>query len=65
MQRQFDVIFCRNVIIYFDKNTQLQLFERFEQQLNAGGLLILGHSESLHGLSDRFETMGKTIYKKR
>lgn len=64
MHHQFDVIFCRNVVIYFDKPTQRRLFDRFANQLADGGCLYIGHSESLHGVTDRFEPMGKTIYRK-
>lgn len=61
---KFHIIFCRNVVIYFDRPTKLKLLNRFADQLLDNGFLILGHSESLHGLSDRFETIGKTIYRK-
>ena len=61
---RFDIIFCRNVVIYFDKPTQSRLFTRFEERLNPGGYLILGHSESLHGTANRFEAVGHTIYRR-
>lgn len=64
MRGTFDVIFCRNVVIYFDKPTQKKLMERFADYVAPGGYLILGHSESLQGAKDRFELIGKTIYKK-
>jgi chemotaxis protein methyltransferase CheR len=64
MRNKFDIIFCRNVVIYFDKPTQQKLFDRYAEQLNDGGYLIIGHSESLHNLTDRFESIGKTIYRK-
>lgn len=63
MRAQFDMIFCRNVIIYFDRETQLRLVERFASILNPEGFLFLGHSESLHGLTDRFEPLGGSIYR--
>ena len=50
MDRDFDVIFCRNVLIYFDKPTQRAVLERLCQHLRPGGYLFLGHSESLAGL---------------
>lgn len=65
MKGPFDAIFCRNVIIYFDKDTKQRLVERFADMLVPGGYLFIGHSESLHGMSDRFELIGRTIYKLR
>ena len=59
-----DLIFCRNVLIYFDKSMQQQLFERFAQALAPDGHLIVGHAETLHGLSSSFELVGRTIYRK-
>lgn len=64
MHGPFDIIFCRNVVIYFDKPTQKQLFDRYADILVDGGYLFLGHSETMHKLSDRFELVGKTIYRK-
>ncbi|MDB2414572.1 protein-glutamate O-methyltransferase CheR [Rickettsiales bacterium] len=64
MKGMFDVIFCRNVIIYFDKPTQKALFERMYEILKPGGILYLGHSESLFGVNDKFELKGRTIYQR-
>ena len=64
MQGRFDVVFCRNVIIYFDKPTQRILIDRYANVLADNGYLILGHSESLFKVSDRFSLIGKTIYRK-
>jgi chemotaxis protein methyltransferase CheR len=64
MRIPMDIIFCRNVIIYFDRQTQIALFEKFYDQLVPGGHLFIGHSESLHGINDRFETVVTTIYRK-
>jgi chemotaxis protein methyltransferase CheR len=64
MHGPFDVIFCRNVVIYFDKEMQKKLFNRFADMLVPNGYLFIGHSESLFGISDRFEVAGRTIYKK-
>ena len=63
MRGLFDVIFCRNVIIYFDKATQRTLIDRLAHQLKPGGYLMLGHSESLHGISTRFEFINHSIYR--
>lgn len=65
MRGRFDAIFCRNVVIYFDAETKQRLFERFDGALQQHGKLFLGHSESMHGLSDRFALAGRTIYGKR
>lgn len=64
MKGPFDVIFCRNVVIYFDKDTQCKLFNRYADLLALGGYLIIGHSENLHAVAHRFKSMGKTIYRK-
>jgi chemotaxis protein methyltransferase CheR len=64
MTGPFDVIFCRNVVIYFDKPTQRALFDRFADMLGEGGLLYVGHSESLFRVCDRFTAAGRTIYRK-
>ncbi len=64
MKGPFDVIFCRNVLIYFDKETQLDLFERYYNMLKPGGLLMLGHSESLGAFQPYFENVGRTIFRK-
>lgn len=65
MSGHFDAIFCRNVVIYFDKPTKERLFARYAKQLEPEGYLFLGHSESMHGLSDEFELVGRTVYRKR
>lgn len=64
MKGLFDLIFCRNVVIYFNKDTQRQLFDRYADYLDKDAHLIVGHSESLHGVTDRFRLLGKTIYQK-
>jgi chemotaxis protein methyltransferase CheR len=59
---QFDVIFCRNVMIYFDKETQYKILKRFAPMLETHGLLFAGHSESLHHAADLFKLRGQTVY---
>lgn len=59
-----DIIFCRNVVIYFDKETQKKIFNRFADLIDMAGHLFIGHSESLHKVTDRFELLGKTIYQR-
>jgi chemotaxis protein methyltransferase CheR len=59
-----DIIFCRNVIIYFDRETQRTLFQKFYQQLEPGGTLFVGHSESLNGINDKFRSIGSAAYVK-
>jgi chemotaxis protein methyltransferase CheR len=64
MKGPFDAIFCRNVIIYFDKDTQRDLFARIARLQRPGDLLFLGHSESLYRVSDEYTLVGKTIYRR-
>lgn len=59
-----DVIFCRNVIIYFDKPTQERLFQRFCKCLASGGHLFIGHSESLSGMNLPLTQVAPTVYRK-
>jgi chemotaxis protein methyltransferase CheR len=60
----FDFIFCRNVMIYFDRPTQETLVNRYYQLLRPGGHLFVGHSESLTGLRHPFRYVQPTIYRK-
>jgi chemotaxis protein methyltransferase CheR len=62
---RFDAIFCRNVVIYFDRETQSRLLTRFADHLDPHGCLFLGHSENLHWMGDTFESIGNTIYRLR
>ncbi|WP_018953820.1 CheR family methyltransferase [Thioalkalivibrio sulfidiphilus] len=64
MRGAFDIIFCRNVVIYFDKSTQRVLFDRFAGQMRPDGHLFIGHSETLHKVSERFQLLGNTIYRR-
>ncbi|MEO8630323.1 MAG: CheR family methyltransferase [Betaproteobacteria bacterium] len=57
-----DAIMCRNVMIYFDKETQARILKRFAPLLAPNGLLFVGHSESLFHVSDIFRLKGKTVY---
>lgn len=66
MQGQFDVIFCRNVMIYFDNPTKERLIQRFAEKLVPGGWLYIGHSERVTGPAlEHVVSMGPTIYRKR
>jgi chemotaxis protein methyltransferase CheR len=64
MKGPFDVIFCRNVVIYFDVPTQIKLFDRYATMLAPDGHLFIGHSENLHKISERFVSLGRTIYRR-
>ncbi|HEY6897822.1 MAG TPA: CheR family methyltransferase [Rhodocyclaceae bacterium] len=59
---KFHVIFLRNVMIYFDNDTKRQVVERMINHLHPGGYFIVGHSESLNGLTDRLRALKPTIY---
>lgn len=60
----FDLIFCRNVMIYFNKDTRQQLVERFYKIIREKGYLFMGHSESLSLINNNFRYVQPTIYKK-
>lgn len=63
---KFDVIFCRNVMIYFDKPTQANLVERLSEYLNPGGYLFVGHSESLSGIvKSNLSYIQPSVYRKK
>jgi chemotaxis protein methyltransferase CheR len=62
LRTQFDAIFCRNVMIYFDKPTQSQVLARFEPLVKPGGLLFAGHSENFTYVSQAFRLRGQTVY---
>lgn len=63
-REEVDVIFCRNVMIYFEKNTQIRLVEKFHYALKPGGFLFIGHSESLCNHQHRFKYVKPAIYRK-
>lgn len=64
MRGPFDIIFCRNVMIYFDHATKARLVDRYANMLRPDGWLYIGHSESLTKVSDRFQLVGRTIYRR-
>lgn len=63
-QEPFDVIFCRNVVIYFDREFQKRLLARFAELLVPGGLLMVGHSESFPAAHAGFRSCGRTAYER-
>jgi len=63
-QVHLDIIFCRNVMIYFDKQTQGVLVNKFYNSLNKGGYFFVGHSESLTGLNHQFNYIEPSVYQK-
>lgn len=64
IRERMDIIFCRNVIIYFDRQTQEALVGKFCRHLIPGGFLFLGHSESLHGLDLPLQQVAPTVYRR-
>jgi chemotaxis protein methyltransferase CheR len=58
----FDMIFCRNVMIYFDKPTQKNIVERYADVLDKNGYLCIGHAENISHVAHRFKLIGQTIY---
>jgi chemotaxis protein methyltransferase CheR len=65
VRARFDVIFCRNAMIYFDRDTQMRLVRRFADHLTPRGYLIVGHSENLQGASDVYTPLRGTVYQLR
>ena len=63
LKGNFDVIFCRNVMIYFDKATQIQILSRMVKLLNPDGLYIAGHSENFNSVPQLVTLVGKTVYR--
>jgi chemotaxis protein methyltransferase CheR len=63
-QQPFDVVFCRNVMIYFDAPTQRTVLSRLHASMRPGGLLFVGHSENFSAQSDLFSLRGKTVYER-
>jgi len=62
--RKFDIIFCRNVLIYFDRPTQRAIISKLNERLNPNGYLFLGHSESMLGMDLPFVQLAHTTYQK-
>jgi chemotaxis protein methyltransferase CheR len=63
-KHKFHVIFCRNVMIYFDNRTRDELVNKYYQQLEPGGYLFIGHSESLNRETTRFKYVMPAVYRK-
>jgi len=63
IRTQFDLVFCRNLLMYFDRPTQAQLVARLERMLAPNGLLVLGHAENLLGLGTDMRRVTSTIYR--
>lgn len=64
VQRDFDVVFCRNTLIYFDRNTQFQVVSRLCSHLGRGGYLFLGHSESITGFDLPLVSVGSSVFQR-
>ena len=64
MKHPFDIIFCRNVIIYFDAQTKDTLLTKYHKHLKKDGHIFIGHSESLMHMKDRFRYLKHTVYQK-
>jgi chemotaxis protein methyltransferase CheR len=62
--REFDAIFLRNVMIYFDADTKREVISRMLPHLARGGHIIVGHSESLNGMSQALESVQPSIYRR-
>ena len=65
MAGSFDAIFCRNVLIYFDEQTQREVIRSLVRKLSPSGYLFLGHSEHRVSLSEHLESVGRTVYRRR
>lgn len=64
MRGPFDIIFCRNVVIYFDRTTQRTIFERMAELQEPGGWLFVGHSENLVNITSSYKLVGRTVYRR-
>ena len=63
-EKKFDVIFCRNVMIYFDQKTKMELIEKFYDMTESGGYLFIGHSESLNKDETKYKYIMPAVYRK-
>lgn len=61
--RHFDLVFCRNVMIYFSKETIKQVLQNLESKTKLNGLLFIGHAESLHGIESKWKTVQPSVYR--
>jgi len=61
---EFDVIFLRNIMIYFNQETKRQVVQRLMPAIKPGGYLIIGHSESLHGIAQSLAVIKPSIYRR-
>ena len=64
LREPFDVVFCRNVMIYFDGPTQRQVLERIHRVMKPGGMLFVGHAENFSDARSLFALRGKTVYER-
>jgi chemotaxis protein methyltransferase CheR len=64
-REQFDAVFCRNVMIYFDAKTQRQVLERIHKVMKPGAKLFVGHAENFSDSRDLFVLKGKTVYERQ
>lgn len=62
VEGSFDLIFCRNVLIYFNRETKAAVIDRLTRHLSPAGLLFLGHSETLHSAAHALRHVGPTAY---
>jgi chemotaxis protein methyltransferase CheR len=65
VDREMDIIFCRNILIYFDKATQQSVLQNLTDHLRVGGFLFLGHSETLSGFQLPLEPVVPTVFRRR
>ncbi|MDC7221723.1 MAG: chemotaxis protein CheR [Spirochaetales bacterium] len=64
LRDKYDIVFCRNVLIYFDRDNQIKVINRIVSHMNRGGYLFLGHSESMAGINSGLTSLASSIFKK-